>query len=365
MEKCEHCDIAKMKKRNISKKPLSRVTEPGERVYMDISSIKYPSAGGARYWVLFVDDYSDFLFGMYMKNKSDLVDEGIKLIKKIKNDHGVAIKKIRCDNAGENKSLEKEIIEKGMNIRFEYTAANTPQQNGRVERKFATIYGRVRSMLTGAGINGALRKLLWAEAGNTAINLMNIQVPKKTEKTPHEKFSDQKELPRYANNLHSFGEVGIILKGGKIKSKIMDRGQRAIMVGYGVQNGKEVYRMYKMDTRKITLTRDVRWTRKMYGESQMKLSDSELNLSDSESEADDEVVEKKEDEHETESIEKKEVPSKVVNALKQLHTSYNPTMSTLSALVYEDDMALVGGTDYTHVNPTSYKEAWHHSDAEE
>ena len=46
----------------------------------------------------------------------------------------------------------------------------------------------------------------------------------------------------------------------------MDRGQRAIMVGYGVQNGKEVYRMYKMDTRKITLTRDVRWRRKMYGE---------------------------------------------------------------------------------------------------
>ena len=331
---------------------------------MDISSIKYPSAGGAKYWVLFVDDYSDFLFGMYMKNKSDLVDEGIKLIKKIKNDHGVAIKKIRCDNAGENKSLEKEIIEKGMNICFEYTAANTPQQNGRVERKFATIYGRVRSMLTGAGINGALRKLLWAEAGNTAINLMNIQVPKKTEKTPHEKFSDQKELPRYANNLHSFGEIGIILKGGKIKSKIMDRGQRAIMVGYGVQNGKEVYRMYKMDTRKITLTRDVRWTRKMYGESQMKLSDSELNLSDSESEVDGEVVEKKEDD-ETESIEKKEVSNKVFNALKQLHTSYNPTMNTLSALVYEDDMALVGGTDYTHVNPTSYKEAWHHSDAEE
>ena len=61
MEKCEHCDIAKMRKKNISKKPLNRVAEPGERVYMDISSIKYPSAGGAKYWVLFVDDYSDFL----------------------------------------------------------------------------------------------------------------------------------------------------------------------------------------------------------------------------------------------------------------------------------------------------------------
>ena len=74
---------------------------------MDISSIKYPSAGGAKYWVLFVDDYSDFLFGTYMKNKSDLAHEGVRLINKIKNDYGVAIKKIQCDNAGENKSLEK------------------------------------------------------------------------------------------------------------------------------------------------------------------------------------------------------------------------------------------------------------------
>ena len=198
MEKCEYCDIGKMRKKNICKKPLKRVAIAGERVYMDISYIKYPSAGGAKYWVLFVDDYSDFLFGTYMKNKSDLAHEGVKLINKIKNDYGVVIKTIRCDNAGENKSFEKEIIEKGMNIRFEYTATNTPQQNGRVERKFATIYGRVRSMLTGAGIEGALRKSLWAEAGNTAINLMNIQVSSTDHKSPYEKFCDKQGLPKYA-----------------------------------------------------------------------------------------------------------------------------------------------------------------------
>ena len=95
-----------------------------------------------------------------MKNKSDLAQEGIKLINKIRNNYGITTKTIRCDNAGENKSLEKEIIEKGMNMRFEYTATNTPQQNGRVERKFATNYGRIRLMLPGAGIEGALRKSL-------------------------------------------------------------------------------------------------------------------------------------------------------------------------------------------------------------
>ena len=365
MKKCEHCDIGKIKKKNINKKPLDRAKEPGERVYMDISSIKYSSAGGSKFWVLFVDDFSDFLFGTYMKKKSDLAAEGIKLIKKMRNNFGVIIKTIRCNNAGENKTLEKEIINEGMNIRFEYTATNTPQQNGRVERKFATIYGRVRSMLTGAGIEGELRKALWAEAGNTAINLMNVQVSERMNKTPYEKFTNHETLPRYASSLRAFGEVGIILKGEKMKSKIFDRGQRAIMVGYGTQNGNEVYRMYKTDTRKITLTRDVRWTQKFFGESSLKLQD-DSDPSDSESDIESNTKTKNEDEEsEVETTEENETSKKVYNALKQLHTSYNPTLDTLSALVYEDDFALVGGTDDMHVNPMHFQDAWHHPNLKE
>ena len=127
---------------------------------MDMSSIRYASAGGANFWGLFVDDSTDFLFGMYLKRKSDLATEGMKLIKSIENNYQVTIKRIRCDNGGENKSLEKNVIENRMNIVFEYTAVNTPQQNGCIEYKFATIYGRVRTMLTAAGIEGEIRKNL-------------------------------------------------------------------------------------------------------------------------------------------------------------------------------------------------------------
>ena len=143
---------------------------------MDISSIQYPSAGGSRFWALFADDCSDFLFGIHMKKKSDLTLEEINLIKTITNNYQVTIKKIRCNNAGEDKSLEKEVIDRCMKIVFKYTVAKTPQQNGRVEHKFATIYRRVRSMIMAAGIKGKSRKDLWAEAGNTAIILMNIKV---------------------------------------------------------------------------------------------------------------------------------------------------------------------------------------------
>ena len=54
--------------------------------------------------------------------------------------------------------LEKSLV--GKNITFEYTASGTPQQNGVVERDFATLYNRIRSMMHSAGINKSMRQNL-------------------------------------------------------------------------------------------------------------------------------------------------------------------------------------------------------------
>ena len=132
-----------MKQKNVQNKTLEQAENPGNRIYLDISTIKYPSAGGARFWALFVHDHSDFVFGKFMKHKADLSIQGIKAINTVFNNYRVKIERIQCDIAGENKAFEQEIIKKKMNIIFEYTAMNTPQQNGRVERKFATMYGTV------------------------------------------------------------------------------------------------------------------------------------------------------------------------------------------------------------------------------
>ena len=37
------------------------------------------------------------------------------------------VKKTRCNNAGENKKLEENVIDENMKITFEYTSAGTPQ----------------------------------------------------------------------------------------------------------------------------------------------------------------------------------------------------------------------------------------------
>ena len=78
------------------------------------------------------------------------------------------MKIIRCDNAGENKVLERESDKNELGISFEYTAPGTPQQNGGVERTFVTVIGRARAMMNHAGFTTAKRQQLWCEAAQTA-----------------------------------------------------------------------------------------------------------------------------------------------------------------------------------------------------
>ena len=76
--------------------------EAGERVYVDISSIKERSFGGAKFWALVVDDYSDFCWSFFLKNKSDLKVKMVNLLTDLKI-ADVNVKIIRCDDADENK----------------------------------------------------------------------------------------------------------------------------------------------------------------------------------------------------------------------------------------------------------------------
>ena len=70
-----------MKQKNMSKEPVERSGLVGERMFMDISSIKHKSAGGAKFWALFMDDCSGFLISKFLKEKSELAGSGSKLIK--------------------------------------------------------------------------------------------------------------------------------------------------------------------------------------------------------------------------------------------------------------------------------------------
>ena len=80
----------------------------------------------------------------------------------------IEIKRIRLDNSGENKSLQKECDKENLGIIFEFKAPGTPQQNSVAERRIPTLMGRARAMLIQAGIDSKGKGELWCEVISTA-----------------------------------------------------------------------------------------------------------------------------------------------------------------------------------------------------
>ena len=95
-----------------------------------------------------------------------------------------------------------------MGIVFEYTAPGTPQQNGVVERAFATMLGKTRAIMNGAGFDEKKRHLFWTEAANTVTHLENITISKGTTRTPHYLFYGSDA--QYAQHLQVFGHLAIV-----------------------------------------------------------------------------------------------------------------------------------------------------------
>jgi hypothetical protein len=69
---CEDCALAKARQRNINQDLKGGSQVLGERVYLDISSIKGKSYGVSFFWALVVDDHTDYFWSLLLKAKNYL-----------------------------------------------------------------------------------------------------------------------------------------------------------------------------------------------------------------------------------------------------------------------------------------------------
>ncbi len=85
LEVCPHCAQAKARQANIPKEvPNKNKTEvPGQRLHMDISLIKARSFGGAKYWLLVLDEATGFVFSFFLKQKNETGQVIVNLIKQL------------------------------------------------------------------------------------------------------------------------------------------------------------------------------------------------------------------------------------------------------------------------------------------
>ena len=241
---CEACAKAKIRQRKVQKKKIKKMpTKPGYRAFIDISSFKQASRGGNRHWLIVVDEFSDYTHSFFLNKKSDQIKILPMWIKGIAKKHRIEIKRIRLDDSGENKSLQKECDKQNLGIIFEFTAPGTPQQNSVAERRIPMLMGRTRAMLIQAGLEPKYKEEFWCEVISTATKLDNIMVRPERTKPPHTLFYG--EDAKYARSLRTFGEMAVVAihEGMKMRSKLDNRGKTCMFVGYADDHTKDVYKI--------------------------------------------------------------------------------------------------------------------------
>src|SRR5579871_1204018 len=106
-EVCEHCLYSRQHKL-LSTNTASRASNILELIHTDICGpMNYLSLGGAKYFIIFIDDKTRMTFIYFLKTKGEAFDKFKNFQALVENQQNKKIKRIRSDNGGEftSKSL--------------------------------------------------------------------------------------------------------------------------------------------------------------------------------------------------------------------------------------------------------------------
>jgi hypothetical protein len=270
LKTCESCAIGKAKQKNVPKKSEHVVSKKnGERLFLDITSMTGEKDGikpnEKKNWRILVDERTQMKFSLFSATKDGMVVPTLEHIGRM-NKNGMTVKYIRLDNAGENVKLQKVSNSKDykMNLKFEFTARNTPQQNHLSELGFTVLYNRGRSMMHRANIPKEVRYKVFPKVFETATLLdgLTICTIDGETKTRVEHFTN--ELPKFAKHLRTWGEAGTVTIKKKMQPKLIDRGVTCMFVGYAADHEGDCYIMWNPATKRVYTTRDIIWLNRFF-----------------------------------------------------------------------------------------------------
>ena len=76
---CFDCGFAKISRKSVPKVSKNKSVIPGERIFVDISSVSAKSFGGNNFWVLVVDEYTGKKWAGFVRIK-DMIGECVYTI---------------------------------------------------------------------------------------------------------------------------------------------------------------------------------------------------------------------------------------------------------------------------------------------
>lgn len=249
---CDICELAK--NHRISYAPSTNKSSiPFMVIHSDVwGPAKISTPNGARYFVTFIDECTRMVWISLLNHKSEVCKVFQEFYKLVKTQYKCDIKVLQSDNGGEYINNEMQIFCKNNSIRHQTSCANTPEQNGVAERRNRQILEIVRASL----FDMKVPRQFWGEAVRTAAYVMN-QTPSRVIdfQTPLQYLQKLVEVPMGPNlEPKIFGCTAYVFQNiGKLEPRAI----RCMFIRYA--QFKKGYRCYDPTTRKIHVTRDVKF----------------------------------------------------------------------------------------------------------
>ena len=247
---CEGCAYGKQHRLSFHDN-ANRATRVREVIHADVCGpMEQESLGRKRYFVLFKDVFSRYRKIYFIREKTEVAEKLKLFCSEIENQFNENIKAIHSDNGGEFKNRHIEIFLNNKGIKHSLNVPYTPEQNGIAERENRTICEAARSMIYS---KPDLPLFLWAEAMNTAVNVLNRTGPtKQAGKTPYELWYGKVAS---IDDLKIFGTECFVHIPVEKRRKLDKKAVKGYLVGY-IENCKG-YRVYVPSLRDVILSRDV------------------------------------------------------------------------------------------------------------
>ncbi|GJS17818.1 ribonuclease H-like domain-containing protein [Tanacetum coccineum] len=148
----------------------SIVTRSFEIVHSDIWTYPIVSSCGFKYYVLFLDHYSHYLWIYPLRTKSEVFQKFLHFRSYVNNQFNSDVAAFQCDHGSEfdNTNLLNLFDQNGIQVRF--SCPKTSQQNRKSERMICTINNVIHTLL----FQAHLPPTFWVEALHMAAYQLNL-----------------------------------------------------------------------------------------------------------------------------------------------------------------------------------------------
>lgn len=225
----------------------TRANQVGQLIQSDVCGpFNTETPGGARYFVVFIDDFSGWRAVFFLKRKSEVTNYFKNFVAALRSETGYLVHTLRTDNGGEFRSTELQSWLTDRGIRLETSAPYSPEQNGVSERANRTIVEAARSVLHAK----ELPLELWGEAVSYVIFTLN-RVANSSDITPYQLWYGAKPA---ISHLRVFGSSSFVHVPKAERSKLDSKTIKCYFVGYSLT--QKAYRFWDPVRRVIKISRD-------------------------------------------------------------------------------------------------------------